>query len=169
MYQPYPSGAPTPDRPGRPALPQPVQMAVNLMYAGAVLSAIELIVGLATIGSLRSAIKKADPTFTASQLHSAQVALVAFAVFFGLLATGLWTWMAFANKAGKTWARILGTVLFGINTVFLLLSLVRPHASLGLIFSLLVWLAGVGAVVLLWRPESSRYFAAMSGNQVQPG
>src|SRR6266571_4959403 len=158
MYQPYPSGAPTPDRPERQVAPQPVQMAVNLMYAGAALSAIELIVGLATIGSLKSAIKKADPTFTASQVHSAQVGLVAFAVFFGLLAVGLWTWMAFANKAGKSWARIVGTVLAGINTVFLLLSLIRPHASLGLVFSLLVWATGVGAVILLWRPESSRYF-----------
>jgi hypothetical protein len=169
MYQPYPSGAPTPDRPERPAVPPPVRMAVNLMYAGAALSAIELIVGLATIGSLKSAIQKADPTFTASQVHSAQVGLVVFAVFFGLLAIGLWTWMAFANKAGKSWARIVGTVLAGINTVFLLLSLIRPHASLGLAFSLLVWLAGVGAVVLLWRPESSQYFAAASGNRAPPG
>ena len=163
MYQPYPSGAQMPEQPPRPAAPAPVQMAVNLMYAGAILSAIDLIVGLATIGSLKAAIKKADPTFTATQLHNAEVGLVLFAAFFGLIGIGLWVWMALANKAGKSWARITGSALSGLNTLFVLLSLIRPHASLGLVFSLLVWLAGVGAVILLWRPESSQYFTAMSG------
>jgi hypothetical protein len=168
MYQPYPSGAQMPEQPQRPAAPVPVQMAVKLMYAGAALSAVDLIVGLVTIGSLKNSIKKADPTFTSAQLHTAEVGLIAFAVFFGLIGIGLWLWMARANNAGKSWARITGTVLFGLNTLLVVLSLVRPHASLGLVFSLVVWLAGLGAVILLWRSESSQYFAAMSGNRTQP-
>ncbi len=167
MYQPYPSGGQMPE-PQRPGPPQPIQMAVKLMYAGAALSAVDLIVGLLTIGSLKTAIRKADPTFTSSQIHTAEVGLVGFAVFFGLVGIGLWLWMAVANNRGKSWARIVGTVLFGLNTLFLVLSLVRPHASVGLVFSLVVWLAGLGAVVLLWRPESSQYFTAMSGNRAQP-
>jgi hypothetical protein len=43
--------------------------------------------------------------------------------------------------------------------LFLVLSLARPHASLGLVFNLLVWLAGLGAVIMLWRSESSAYFS----------
>jgi hypothetical protein len=168
MYQPYPSGAQMPE-PQRPAPPPPVQMAVKLMYAGAALSAIDLIVGLVTIGSLKSAIKKADPTFTSSQVHTAEVGLVAFTVIIGLIGIGLWIWMALANNSGKSWARIIGTVLFGLNTLFVVLSLVRPHASLGLVFGLVVWLAGLGAVILLWRPESSQYFTAVSGSRAQPG
>lgn len=169
MYPPYPSGAQMPEQPPRPAAPAPVQMAVNLMYAGAVLSAIDLIVSLTTIGSLKTAIKKADPSFTATQLRNAEVGLVIFAVFFGLVGIGLWLWMARANKAGKSWARVTGSALCALNTLFVLLALIRPHASLGLAFSLIVWLAGVGAVILLWRPESSQYFTAMSGNPPQPG
>ena len=163
MYQPYPSGGQMPEQPQRPAAPAPVLMAVKLMYAGAALSIIDLIVVLATIGNLRSAIKKADPTFTTAQVHTAEVGLVAFSVFFWLLAAGLWLWMAWASNGGKSWARITGTVFFGINTLFWLFSIVRPHASVGLLLSLVVWLAGLGAVILLWRGESSQYFAAVSG------
>jgi hypothetical protein len=42
----------------------------------------------------------------------------------------------------------------------LLLSFVRATVSASLAFSVLVWLVGLGAVVMLWRKESSQYFAA---------
>jgi hypothetical protein len=49
-------------------------------------------------------------------------------------------------------------VLFVVYTLFLLLDLRRPSVGIGLVFSLLVWLAGLGAVIMLWRRESSDYF-----------
>jgi hypothetical protein len=157
MYQPYPSTGEPPE-PQRPPVPSSVQTAVRLMYAGAALSLIELIVGLITIGSIRSAIRKAFPHYTASQLHAAEVTSVAVGVAVGLISIGLWVWMARANGAGHNYARITGTVFFGLNTLFLLLSLARPHASVGLIFNILVWLVGLGAVIMLWRSESGPYF-----------
>lgn len=159
MYQPYPSSTGEPPEPQRPPVPNSVQTAVKLMYAGAALSLIELIVGLITIGSVRSAIRKAFPHYTASQLHAAEVTSVAVGVVVGLISIGLWVWMARANGAGHNYARITGTVFFGLNTLFLLLSLARPHASLGLIFNILVWLVGLGAVIMLWRKESAPYFS----------
>jgi ABC-type glucose/galactose transport system permease subunit len=157
MYQSYPETGQPPE-PQRPPAPSSVQTAVKLMYAGAALSLIELIVGLITIGSVRSAIRKAFPNYTSSQLHAAEVTSVVVGVVVGLIAIGLWVWMARANAAGHNYARITGTVFFGLNTLFLLLSLARPHASIGLIFNILVWLAGLGAVIMLWRKESGPYF-----------
>jgi hypothetical protein len=158
MYQPYPSGGQVPE-PQRPQPPNSVLNAVKLMYVGAGLSALGLIIGLATIGSLKSAILKADPSFTTSQVHAAEGLAIGTEVIVGLLGIGLWLWMASANKAGKSWARITGTVFFGINTLFLLLAIARPHAGLGLIFDILVWLVGLGAVIMLWRGESNPYFS----------
>jgi hypothetical protein len=158
MYQPYPSSAGEPPGPQQPSAPNSVQTAVKLMYAGAALSLVELIVGLITIGSVRSAIRKAFPHYTASQLHAAEVTSVAVGVVVGLISIGLWVWMARANGAGHNYARITGTVFFGLNTLFLLLSLARPHAGLGLVFNILVWLVGLGAVIMLWRKESGPYF-----------
>jgi len=133
------------------------------MYAGAALSFIELVVGLTTIGSLKSAIEQAGQRagkhYTPTQVHQLEVSSVIIAVVVGIIAIGLWLWMARANQAGHSYARITGTVFFGLNTLFLFLSLARPHASVGLIFNLLVWLAGLGAVIMLWRKESGSYFS----------
>lgn len=158
MYQPSPSSGQAP-APQRPPMPNSVQTAVRLMYAGAALSVIELIVGLTTIGSVKTAIQKAYPHYTASQVHSLEVASIVIGVLVGLISVGLWLWMARANAAGRNYARITGTVFFGLSTLFLLLSLRSPHASLGLIFNLLVWLAGLGAVIMLWRSESAPWFS----------
>ena len=51
-------------------------------------------------------------------------------------------------------------MLFGLNTLILISSLARPHAAIGIVLLLLVWLVGLGAIVMLWRRDSSTYFAA---------
>jgi hypothetical protein len=158
MYQPYPSSGQTPD-PQRPPAPNSVQTAVKLMYAGAALSFIELVVNLTAIGSVKTAIRKSFPHYTSTQVHAAEVSYVVVVILSSVIAIGLWLWMARANAAGRNYARITGTVFFGLNTLFFLLSLARPHASVGLVFSLLVWLVGLGAVIMLWRKESGPYFA----------
>jgi len=165
MYQPYPTGGQEPVTSPQGPAPQPVTMAVRLMYAGAALSALEIIIGLTTIGSLKSAIRSQYPQYSSSQIHAAEVAGVAVAVVIGAIAIGLWLWMAWANGRGKNWARIIATVLFAFNTIDLLTLLARPHSAISLVLALLVWLAGLGAMFFLWQRESSAYFRAMSGRQ----
>jgi hypothetical protein len=158
MYQPYPTSGQSQQPQQRPPAPNSVQTAVKLMYAGAALSLIELIIGLATIGAVRRAIVKAYPHYTSTQIHKLEVADIVIAVIVGVIAIGLWLWMARASAGGHNYARITGTVFFGLNTLFLLIGLARPHVGLGLVFNLLVWLAGLGAVIMLWRPESGAFF-----------
>ena len=159
MYQPYPTSGEQPPEPQRPPMPSSVQTAVRLMYAGAVLTAIELIGYLATIGGLRNAIHQAFPKYSAARVHQVEVTSIIFTVIILLIAIGLWIWMARASAAGRNYARITGTVLFGLNTLNVLLQLARPHASVALFIILLVWLAGLGAVIMLWRKESGSYFS----------
>jgi hypothetical protein len=123
-----------------------------------VVSALSLIVGLVTIGSLRASLHKAQPTLTPTQLHDLQAVVVVGSIFIGLVSIGLWVWMAFMNKAGKPWARIVATVLFGLDTLFLLLGVARAGAAAGTLVSILTWLIGLGAVVYLWRKDSTAYF-----------
>jgi hypothetical protein len=134
------------------------------MYGGAVLSAISLIIALVTVGSLRTAIHQAFPHYTASQVHNAEVATIAVAVAIQLVGIGLWIWMALANQAGKNWARMVATVLFAVNTLFLFLGFARPGAIGSRVLGIVIWLAGVGAVVFLWRRESSAYFQSGTGS-----
>jgi len=160
MVQPYPSA-------GRPEPPASVVMAVRLMYAGAAVSALSLIVGLVTIGSLRDSLHKAQPSLTPTQLHNLQTVVVVGSIFIGLISIGLWVWMALTNKAGKPWARIVATVLFGLDTIFLLLGVAQAGAAAGTLVSILTWLIGLGAVIYLWRKDASAYFNPQADQQVR--
>ncbi len=166
MYQPYPSAGQVPE-PVRPGPPSSVVMAVRLMYAGAVVSALSLIVGLVTIGSLRTSLHKSSPKLTATQLHDLQTVVVVGSIFIGVISIGLWLWMARMNKAGKSWARVVATVLFGLDTLFLLLGVARAGAAAGTLVSILTWLIGLGAIIFLWRKDSSAYFAPQAGQQAR--
>jgi hypothetical protein len=159
MYQPFPQGGEMPPDPTRPDPPRPVRTAVLLMYTGAALSAISLIVTVLSFHAIERVIRNASSTLTAQQVHNDAIVAVTIAVVESLIAIGLWLLMAWGNKNGQSWARIVATVLFGLNTLFLLLSFVRATVSVSLAFSVLVWLIGLGAIVLLWRKESSQYFA----------
>ena len=159
MYQPYPSAGRMPE-PARPQPPPSVQTAVKLMFAGAVVSAIGLIVSLATVSNIKSALHSANPSLTPTQLHDVQTFVITLAVVSGAIGIGLWTWMALANRAGKSWARIVATVLFALYTLSLLLGLSRGGLAAGSLVSLLIWLIGLGTIIMLWRRESSDFVNA---------
>src|ERR1700690_3285873 len=108
MYEPYPvSEPPQESQAPPPAPPGSVINAVRLMYAGAALELIGAIIALATVGSLKTAILAKHPHYTTAQLHSAQNITVAGTVIGGLIAIGLWLWMAWANRRGRKWARVV--------------------------------------------------------------
>jgi NADH:ubiquinone oxidoreductase subunit 6 (subunit J) len=137
-----------------------VLTAVKLMYAGAVVSAITFVIGLLTVGTTRTTLKKAYPKYTAHQISALVTVDVVIAIVVGLLSIGLWLWLARACNRGRNWARITGTVLFGLDTLLILLSVSRLKAGVGVLVDLVIWLIGLAAVVLLWRKESSAYFAS---------
>ena len=172
MYQPYPGGDQPPaqsaqfEAPVRPPIPQSVTRAVQVMYLGAVASLIGIIIELLTRHSLRTFIAN-HATRNGSRLTAAQVAdtyhaeLVVLVVV-GLIGIGLWIWMARMNKAGKNWARITSTVFFAIETISALTAVSGvgqlAGAGAGRFYGLLVWLIGLGAIILLWQRQSSEYF-----------
>jgi hypothetical protein len=169
-YQPYPTGSGSNDAAGiagRPPQPPALRTAVRLMWAGAALALIGVIISLAFSSKIKSAIMKAavkanatrrsngKPVLTASQIHTLATVTVAIVVIVGIIGVLLWAWMAWANNKGSSWARIVATVLFGLNTISLLLQIGR--AGVTIIFVALGWLIGLAAVILLWRKETTAY------------
>jgi hypothetical protein len=157
MVQPYPSTG-KPVEPERPAPPPSVLNAVKLMYAGAAVSTVSLVISLVNISGTKAAIRKARPSLTAAQVNQLNTFIIALAVISGVLGVALWLWMSRANGQGRNWARIVSTVLFGLATLDLFGVLSQPKTVLGLVFPVLTWLIGAGAVFFLWRPESSAFF-----------
>ena len=164
MYQSYPSSG-QPAGPLRPPAPAPVLTAVKLMYAGAAASAVELIIGLALI--IADIQVAARGQFLGHSLAAHKPLVITGWIVFGLAVIALWLWMARANGQGRTWARILSTVLFGLAALQLR-DVTQPvsHAGSGATvlyygataLFVAAWLAGAAAVWLLWRPASRAFF-----------
>ena len=158
MVQPYPSrGKPLAEAP-RPPAPPSVVNAVKLMYIGAAVSTVSLIVAFIDISGTKAAIKRARPDLTATQVNQLNTFIITLAIVSGLIGIALWLWMARANGQGKNWARIVATVLFGLATLDLIGVFSQPKTAIGLVFPVLTWLVGAATIWLLWRPDSTAFF-----------
>lgn len=157
MYQPYPGGTQMPE-PSRPPAPQSVLRAVQIMYAGAAVSLIGIIVNLTTLSSTKSEIIRHSPNLTTAQVNNALHAAIGIFIVTGLLGAALWIWMAQTCKVGKNWARTVSTVLFGIDTISVVAGAAAPGGGATRIYGIVVWLVGLAAIILLWQRSSSDYF-----------
>jgi len=157
MYQPYPGGTQVPE-PSRAVAPKTVLRASQVMYAGAAASLVGLVIDILTRHDIRNQLHSRSPKLTPAQLTSGEHAVLIGLVVGAVIAIGLWIWMAQSCKAGKAWARTTSTVLFGIDTISLVASVALPAGGGARIYGIVVWLIGLAAIILLWRPESTAFF-----------
>ncbi|MGH3264488.1 MAG: hypothetical protein ACRDNS_21110 [Trebonia sp.] len=120
-------------------------------------SLLGIVIGMTTLSSARSAILKTNPSYTTAQVNSAEHVVVGVLIAGGLIGAALWLWMAQSCRAGRGWARIVATVLFGIDTVGQAIGL-GASGGPSRIYGILVWVIGLIAIVLLWQRASSDYF-----------
>ncbi|HEY5351955.1 MAG TPA: hypothetical protein VIK57_05835 [Streptosporangiaceae bacterium] len=124
------------------------------------MSLINLISSVATQGSTKAAIEKRFPNLTASQVTTQQHVLLIAGVASGLIAVAAWILIARACQAGKNWARMTGTVLFGLATLDAVGGLINPVVVPVKILAFVIWLFGLIAVVRLWQAASTAFFEA---------
>ena len=182
-FQPYPTApAQQPDQP-RPPAPKPVVLAERLMYAGAAVSILGTVISASTEQSLRAdfvqALHRSKTHETAAQMnsivHAFTAAYLVVTIGTGLAGAALWAWMAWKNRAGRQWARVLATVFGGLYTILavlvffsLLNLLLNRNASTSAsgwvltVLPLLHWVIGLGAIILIWQKESGAYYQASS-------
>jgi hypothetical protein len=129
------------------------------MYVGLAVSLIGIIVDMTTLSSTRSAILKRNPSYTATQLNNAEHLQIGLFIAGGLIGAALWLWMAQSCRAGKSWARVVSTVFFGIDTLSVLVGAAAVQGGgLSRIYGFVVWAIGLVAIILLWQRSSSDYF-----------
>ena len=161
----YPAGSPWPTGPGGPAaptwpggrtpVPSSLTTAAGLMYAGAGLSALGTIVGLATVHELQviAAQQSAAP--------GAVGAAVAIVLIHGVIGTALWLWLARETRRGRRRARAWATAVFCLATVSgISVDAHAPSTGPTQAFSGIEWVIGLCAVILLWNRSSRSYYAA---------
>jgi len=142
-----------------------MRLAVRLMLLGAVVSLVGIVVNLFSAESvktqLRDQLEQSSQQVTQSTFDSAYSFAIAVTVVAGLVTIGLWLWMAWKNGQGRGWARIVAAVLAGINVLFTAVGLASGNvASVASILSVVNLILAIAIVVLLWRKESSAFYAA---------
>jgi hypothetical protein len=143
--------------------PRSVRISVWLMYAGAALAALDLIATLATSGSARGELHRANPHWTAAQLTTGVHSFILSIVVSWAITIGVWLIMARTNLAGRGWARMAASVLCALDTLTLIRFLTVPSSLLSKLLVIPMWLVGAGAIVALWQRPSSAWIRSRAG------
>jgi hypothetical protein len=163
-------------RPSVPRSARTVRAAVKLIYAGAAVSTVNLILFLALIADVEIYHAVLGHRLTAAQLSQASTPVITTFILWDLVPIAVWLWMARACGRGRNWARIVSTVLFGAATLNLTSAFnwLPPGNHLTLVpmingptLAVLYWLVGLAVVWLLWRPASRAYFRPPGYTQAQ--
>lgn len=159
-------GAPMGYQPPAPVeTPKPVKTAVILMYVGAVWSVLNSLSVLLMRDELREMLQSSgDPdAIPPDMMESMLSAMMVGSVIFGVLFAGLWILNAVKNKQGKSWARVLSTVLGGLAIITNLFSVISPGAAPAMRgAAILSAILPMAVLFLLWRPENQRFYDANS-------
>jgi hypothetical protein len=148
--------------PDDPRVPATVRKAGRFMLACAAITAVICVFQVIVTIIDKSLIDVNGKPPTSSQLTiGVLILIVSYAVYIAL-----WILMARFTRAGHNWARIVSSVLFAISTWQLYSTINSLQANVTItvadiifiICTVAIWIAGVGAVAMLWRSESSAYF-----------
>lgn len=165
----YPNAPQMPpvDQPQRRQVPQPssVRTAVRLMWVGAAISVIGLIISFASLSTLKSQIRdqleSSGQKVTQNMVDTGYTTGIVTMILFGVVGALLWLWMSWKNGQGRRWARIVATVFAALNLIGTVSSFARGSATTAaLVVQLVGLLVGLVVVVLLWRKESTEFFNA---------
>jgi hypothetical protein len=135
----------------KPALPESMRRAVMLMWAGA---------GLAVVYSIVAGVVTHDLLMTQTTNNSGiYVDYVGGAVLEAVIQVGLWLWMLWKLQAGRSWARVLSTVFFGVTCLQFISVLALGPAVAKLLVTVYFGIA-LAALIMLYQRDSTAFFAA---------
>jgi hypothetical protein len=143
--------------------PTSVVTAVWLMYGGAALTVLSMFIDLVVISHLRTTYLANHPFLDQVGINRINTLAGAgdLAVIIGcVIGVSLWLTLAVAANRGHGWTRVVGTVLFGIDTLIFIATIGRPGIQGIKTIHTLIWLVGLVTIVMLWQRQASQFFAA---------
>jgi hypothetical protein len=158
-------------------VPPKVHTAIRLMYAGFVVTLLDVVLSVVALGrythdaTVAKDLASTDSAAGRSHLASLQTTVwhsqntmagtMAIALLADLLGLACWVWLAMATRRGNGWTRIAGAVLLGIYSVCTLLVLFGTHRDPGpQLTTLVVWALGVATVFPLFSQQARDFFYA---------
>lgn len=154
-----------------PAVTRPpaIDRAVLLMRVGAAVSLVSGFMPMIMRDQVKAELTKqgtqpGGKVLTGSEMDMALNFAVIGGIVMGLVYAGLWLWMSIANGKGRSWARVVASVFFGLNLVLTVFGLISggSGSAIGLVLNVLILLIGAATIFFLYQKESSRYYEAAS-------
>ncbi len=159
-----------------PTPPRPLLLARRVWIASVLVGFVHSFVKLADRTSLIEELHRIQPQLDQVQLDSAANSGIMFTLVFSLLSLAVYVLLSNRMVQGHNWARVVLTVFGGLSSFFTLISLVTVSmlgselitrltgtspGAVDMGFSAVVMVLEVAALVLMYRPESNRYFTAV--------
>jgi hypothetical protein len=145
------------------------------------------------MSSLFTAIEAADPSGSGTQVPTSEIKgfILVSLIVAGVIGVLVWLWMAWKNRAGRKWARVVATVFLALSCLGLPNLVTGGHLSTmpstitagngatvavppldipaWLIAGGVVnWLLGLAIIILLWQGAASQYYEAVSLSRRRP-
>jgi hypothetical protein len=156
-------------------VPPQVHRAIRLMYAGFVVTGLDVLLSLLVIGRYThdaNAAKDAAATLSAARdirraavettvwhSQSTMAGATAIGLVADLLGLACWAWLAMAARRGHGWTRIAGAVLLGIYSICTLIVVFGTQRDPGpVLTTLVVWALGVATVIPLFSQQARDFF-----------
>jgi hypothetical protein len=165
-FGPAPMSGPMPPPPGGHGpltRPKAVDSAFHAVLAAAAISALGTVVTvLLDRAMLTRLITEMMADLPADQRLSVPATVSGFQVILAFsiaIFAGLLVLFAYKMRTGRNWARVLLTVYTAFGVWSFLTAMASSGAALELMWSLAEVAFGVTAVVYMFRPESTKYFA----------
>jgi hypothetical protein len=151
--------------------PKAVDSAYQAVLASIVVSAIGTVVTvLLDRALLTSWVTETIDSLPPEQRMSPASMVSAMQVLLGFsiaIFAGLFVLFAVKMRTGRNWARVLLTIYTAMGVWSFLTSVASSGAELSLIWSLAEVAFGVTAVIYMFRPESTKYFAAVKEQRLR--
>lgn len=144
--------------------PPSIVRAKYAMWAGAVLQLVTILTAFVGTGDMRAQVRdtldQQGVPYDESAIDAAIALGIGVSVFLGVVGAILWVLMAWLNGKGKSWARIVATVLFAPFIISFLFSFAQATTAVTLIVNVLVLIVGAAATFFLWQKDSTAWFKA---------
>ncbi|MGW5647277.1 hypothetical protein ACWEV3_09410 [Saccharopolyspora sp. NPDC003752] len=168
-------GRPVPE-PEPPSAPQALQTAKWLWIGSVLLGVVQVFVQGLDRPKLIAELRHLQPTMTTQDLEAAATSGIMFTFLLKALILLVYLMLSRRMLEGRNWARVVLTVFggFGIfNALITVLvvslvdgALIRELTGVGItgadvVFSLVVMVVQIAAIVFMYRPEVNRFFYAV--------
>ena len=145
--------------PARAVVPPRVLSALRIMWVGLAATVVSLIVSVVAVVHLDNVATPTPLTAEQNAAYSAEGIVGLFALIAAIIGIIMWPILAVFVRRARKWATIVGTVLFGLQTVCVLFVLIGATGAPGVkATSVIVWGLALAATVMLWGSQARAFY-----------